>query len=242
MNLSGKVKMSRDKIVLANWKAYLSPRKAEQWLIDFAGEYSPFDGIKVILAVPSICLEMAQKECSRLHKVHIAAQDVSHFPQGGYTGSLPASWLTGMAEYVLVGHRERRTYFRESVQDVANKVRESVSEELVPIVCLNREVFNQQVAAIEPADLDRMIAAYTPDDAESLEIARSPQAVADAVESCKERLSCPVLYGGGVSVKNIAGLIALPQLAGVMAASASLDPSNFMLLLNRAADALAGAS
>lgn len=232
--------MNGDKIVLANWKAHLSPEKTEQWLTDFGGDYKPLAGIQVILAVPSINLEKLQKKCSRMKNVHLAGQDISPFPQGGYTGAVPASWLSGLVEYVLVGHRERRRYFRETVQDVANKVREAVSAGLAPVVCLDRELLGRQIAAIETSDLDQLIAAYTPDDAESLELAGSAQSVADFAELFSERLrGCPLLYGGGVNEKNVAELISLPQLSGVMTASACLDPHNFLVLLNNAADALA---
>jgi len=232
-------RVNSDKVVLANWKANLAPDKAEQWLADFVLEYKPLPGIQVVLAVPSINLEQLHKTCSHLKKVHLAGQDISPFPQGRYTGALPASWLPGLVEYVLVGHRERRKYFRETVQDVASKVREAVSVGIVPIVCFDRESFSQQVAAVDTSDMDHMICAYTPDDAESLELARSAQAIAEAAELFSEQSGkCPVLYGGGVNEKNIAELITLPKISGVMAASACLDPHNFIKMLQNASAAL----
>lgn len=231
--------VNSDKVVLANWKANLAPGNAEQWLADFAREYKPLPGIQVVLAVPSINLEQLHEKCSHLKKVHLAGQDISPFPQGGYTGALPASWLSGLVEYVLVGHRERRKYFRETVQDVASKVREAVAVGIAPIVCFDRELFSQQAAAIDTSDMDHMICAYTPDDAEALELARSAQAVAEAAELFSDQLGgCPVLYGGGVNEKNISDLITLPKISGVMAASSCLDPHNFIKMLNSASAAL----
>lgn len=239
--MDNRARLDGDKVVLANWKAHLSPDKADQWLADFAREYRALPGIRVVLAVPSINMVQLQKKCSLMKKVYLAVQDISPFPQGGYTGALPASWISGLVEYALIGHRERRKYFRETVQDVASKVREAVSAGIVPIVCLDRELFSRQVAAIDTSDMEQMICAYTPDDAESLEVAQSAQGVAEVAELFSTQLrGGPVLYGGGVNERNIAELIAVPKISGVMAASACLDPHNFNALLHRASDALSG--
>lgn len=232
-------KLNTNKIILANWKAYLSPEKISQWIEGFSSEYTPLAGIEVVLAVPSISLEPLAKMTRDMDNVRLAAQDVSSFPQGSYTGTVPAEWLRGYAEFVVVGHRERRKYFRETVQDVANKVNEAVQAGITPIICCDRELFSRQAAAIDSADLDHIVCAYTPDDAESLELARNPQEIADVAELFVQKLNrCPVLYGGGVNAKNIGEIIRLPQLAGVLVGSASLDPHTFVTLLKSGADAI----
>jgi len=230
----------REKIVLANWKASLSPAAAARWLDVFAGQYRPSPLLRVILAVPFLVLADLRNRCRPLAGVVLAAQDVSPFPQGGYTGATPADWLSGLADYVLVGHRERRRYFHETDQDAANKVSEALAAELQPILCVNREGLARQLAALEGTAGEHLLLACTPDEADALEVARSSASVADDLSYFARRGGGrPVLYGGGVHAGNVAKLIALPECAGVMVAEGCLDPADFLKLLRNADQALA---
>ena len=143
------------KMVFANWKANLSPEKAMQWCDAFAGVYQPRIDVEVILAVPSLCLERVAERTRNLAGVCLAAQGVSAYPQGSYTGSTPAAWLRGLVRYTLIGHRERRRYFHETVQDVARQAYESLAEDLQPIVCFDRELLTPQTAAMAVEELGR---------------------------------------------------------------------------------------
>jgi len=236
---TGKDKARMDKIVLANWKANLSPANAFKWLALFQEKYRVAAGIQVVLAVPFFNLPILKKEFGPFDKVSWAAQDASPFPPGSYTGTVPAAWLTGMAEFVLIGHRERRRYFHETLQDAANKVREAAAAGLRPVLCMDRAIAGPQVAALDRSDMENMIIAYTPDEAEALEVARSPGTVAESAAYFKEISGgCPVLYGGGVHKGNVMNFLALPQLSGVMTASGCLDPQDFLALLHNAAGAV----
>ena len=227
----------QERIVLANWKANLSPAHASTWLASFKEKYHPAAGIRVVLAAPFLHLPMFFNEYNLSDKVSWAAQDVSPFPPGGYTGAVPAAWIKGMVEFVLIGHRERRRYFHESVMDSANKVSEVADIGLTPILCMDREIAGKQIAALDRADMDNMIIAYTPDDAEALEVSRELDTVAENAAYLKEISGgCPVLYGGGVNKDNVADLLAMPQLSGVMVASGCIDPQDFIDLLHNAAD------
>lgn len=229
------------KIILANWKAHFSPGKAAQWLVAFKRKYQPDPCLQVVLAPSFLHLPLLKDEFDPSDNIFLAAQDVSPYPPGSYTGAVPAAWLMGMADYVLVGHRERRRYFHESIQDVANKVRETVAAGLQPILCLDREIAGPQIAALDSSDMERLILAYTPDDAVALEIARSVDAVSETAAYFAELSGgCPVLYGGGVHAGNVAVFMASPHLSGVMTASGCLDPHEFINLLNNAERAVAG--
>jgi triosephosphate isomerase len=228
-----------EKIVLANWKAGLSPAAAGRWLDAFAGRYRPSKRLRVVLAIPFLMLVEARARCGGLPGVILAAQDVSPFPQGSYTGATPADWLRDLVDYVLVGHRERRRYFHETNQDAANKVSEVLAADLQPVLCVSREGLAGQMAALETAELEKTLLACTPEEAEALALSRSVAAVADAARYfAKMTGGRPVLYGGGVNFSNVAGLIALPELAGVMVAGGSLDPAVFAVLLENAEQAL----
>lgn len=231
----------RNRIVLANWKANLSPAQAEAWVADFGRTYRPSPGVIIVLAVPFLILPSLHGLTRDMKNVFLAAQDVSPFPPGGYTGATPAAWLQGLADYVLIGHRERRRYFHETPQDAANKVSEAAAVGLQPILCLTDAEITRHLAPVDPADLERLILAYTPNDAEALEVARTRESVVSSVRYLADASGGrPVLYGGGVNADNVADFLAIPELAGVMIARGSIDLPDFLRLLDRVRSVVPG--
>lgn len=222
------------KIVLANWKAYLSPERAMQWCEAFAAAYQARSGVEVVIAVPAFSLERVFERMKNLAGVSLASQGVSPYPQGSYTGALPAAWLRGRVRYTLVGHRERRRYFHESVQDVARQVYESLAEELQPIVCIDREVLVQQAAAMAIEELSQLIWAYTPETPVALEMARSGEEIGAMVAQVAQKTdNRPVLYGGGVTVANGKAIWQLPGVSGIMLGQGCLDAKAFAGLIEQ---------
>jgi triosephosphate isomerase len=230
-----------NRIVLANWKAHVSPANGGKWLADFLGNYQAVDGIEVILAVPVVCLQKLSEQLMAIDGVQLASQQVSSYPSGNYTGSTPASWLKGLAAYVLTGHREQRRYFHLTLQDVANQVTEAVSAGLKPILCLERKDAPQQIAALDQNVRESVVMAYTPSDAEQLEIAQSEGIIIETVEYFSALSGGrPVLYGGGVQEDNAGYLMSLPGVSGIMAGRGCLDPTSFAALVRKVAAASTG--
>lgn len=228
------------KIIVANWKAQLSPSRSKQWLDAFRMSFKEDSAIQVVLAPSFLHFAHLQADFESLAGVALAAQDISPFPPGKYTGSIPAAWLAGKVQYALIGHRERRRYFHETVQDAANKVGEAISAGLSPILCVDRDIAGRQIAALDSADMEGLIVAYTPDDAVTLELERNIEEVADVAAYLTELTGgSPVLYGGGVHAGNVAGYMAVPGLSGVMTAGGCLDPHAFIDLLGNASTVLA---
>lgn len=222
------------KMVLANWKANVSPEKAMQWCDSFAGTYQPRTDLEVILAVPFLYMEKIAGRIQGLAGLSLASQGLSSYPQGSYTGSIPAAWLRGLARYTLIGHRERRRYFHETVQDVARQAYESLVEELQPIVCFDRDLLTSQTAAMAAEELGRLIWAYTPDTPATLEMARDEADIAAMLPQIARKTdSRPVLYGGGVSAGTARGLWQLPGLSGIMLGQGCLDGAIFADMVNR---------
>lgn len=222
------------KIVLANWKANFSPERAMQWCDVFVAAYSPRADIDVVLAVPAFYLERVYQKTRALAGVSLAAQGVSPYPQGSYTGALPTAWLRGLVRYTLLGHRERRRYFHESIQDVARQVYESLAEELQPIVCIDRGLLVPQTAALAVEELGRVIWAYTPETTVALEMARSEEdIVAMMAQAVKKTDNQPMLYGGGVTAANGRVIGQIPGVAGIMLGQGCLDAQAFAGLIRQ---------
>lgn len=220
--------MTMKKIVLANLKAYRSPKLVGEWcdaLLSALGK-TP-DSLEVVLALPDMALGDAADKIGGRAGFSLAAQALSPFPQGSYTGATPAAWLKGLVRYALAGHRERRCYFHESVQDVAREVAEALDEAIRPIVCVENGTFAPQLAALRREEQEQVFWAFTPRvtmplQKEDLEtIAKS---VAHIRRQSDDR---PVLYGGGVHAGNARSIWAIEGLGGLMLGEACHNASAF---------------
>ncbi|HHB76210.1 MAG TPA: triosephosphate isomerase, partial [Desulfobulbus sp.] len=157
--------------IVANWKANVSADHAEEWVRTLRSYCHFREDRETILAVPFLYLERIFSRVSTLPGITLAAQGISPYPPGNYTGATPASWLRDLVDYILVGHRERRKYFHETAQDAAAQVRECVAVGIRPILCLDDDSLSGMRAALDSEELAEVICAYTPDSAVALETA-----------------------------------------------------------------------
>ena len=165
--------MSR-KIVAGNWKMNLEVEQARNLFNELNQRDYP-DDVKVILCPPAIYLS----EFSSLSKkVLIASQNVSDQSNGAYTGEISASMLDSInVRYCLVGHSERRQYYAESNEVLAEKVKQLLSNNITPIFCCGetldqresgreKEVIslqlNEGLFFLDEAQLSKVIIAYEP--------------------------------------------------------------------------------
>lgn len=230
------------KYVIGNWKCNKGQKSAQEWFAEFVDLYRPVEGLEVIVAPSFICLLSLSQyvQALQLKNVSLAAQDVSPFPKGAYTGAVAADMINEMVDYVIIGHSERRRYFRETSQDIANKMAESVDAGLKPIVCIDQPYAMSQLTALNDIDCDEMILAYGPVEAMSARIPEQAQRVAEAAGFISQvQPGRPVVYGGSLSPDNVEGYISLPQLSGLFVGQSSLEAKSFASICNRVGDSLA---
>ncbi len=223
------------KLIVANWKSHKNFEEAKKWLTLYQGSPAIQKMINTEVAIaPSFqFLQLVAESIRALMQTKVAVQDLSPFPAGAYTGAVAASALNGLAvRYAIVGHSERRRYFRETHQEVANKVDQAIQAGINPIVCVDRDDIRMQAAAIADEQLDKCIVAYEPLAAIGTGIDQPLDEVREAVTAITTAFGkVPILYGGSVKAENVLNYLEVTD--GVLVATHSLDISDFLTLVKR---------
>lgn len=215
-----------EKYYIANWKSYKSKTEALSFLEEFKSSKKEVEGKKIIVA-PPFTLHDTMKNFIEKNKLNImlAGQNVSPFPQGAYTGEVNAMQLREFADYVIVGHSERRKYFDESESQLSNKIREASDAGLKIIQCVQDEndtVFDKvEAVAYEPPSA---IGTGEPDDPSHVEVVFS--------KILEYNPKVKVLYGGSVNPTTIKNYLDIRSISGFLIGGASLEAKTFLSLLN----------
>jgi len=221
------------RFVVGNWKSNKTLDQAQAWLVSFARNYQPEAALQVIIAPSSIWLVPLARQLQDLSLpgVYLAAQDVSPFPRGSYTGAIAADMLAGSADYAIVGHGERRRYFHETSQDAVNKVSEAVDAGIKPIICVDTATAMSQLVPLGDVDCEELMIAYCPVEAMSYREAEKKETVEEAARFIGQiHPARPIIYGGAITPDNARDYAAIPGISGLFVGQASLDPDAFVAI------------
>ena len=245
--------MSKRFIVVGNWKM----NKTQEEALEFIQNLPPLIAPNY-LAVPFTCL---QSLCDLdIPMLKLGAQNVHHLKEGAFTGEIspPMVKSTG-AQFVLIGHSERRHFFNESNESVNKKVKACLLEDLVPIMCLGESALDREeghmeevlknqlhesLLEIESKSFSKLMIAYEPIWA----IGTGKPATAQAVQEVHFLLrkwirekwgdeaseAVFILYGGSVVAETIESLMKQPDIDGVLVGGASLQIDAYSQIIKSA--------
>src|SRR5262245_61130021 len=126
----------RTPFVAANWKMYKTVHDAVVFVKEFQGMVKDFADIEIVVAPPFTALH-AVAEAARHTNIGVAGQNLYWEKEGAFTGEVSAPMLREAgAEYVLIGHSERRRLFGETDAAVNRKTHAAFAADLTPIVCI----------------------------------------------------------------------------------------------------------
>ncbi|MFH0863568.1 MAG: triose-phosphate isomerase family protein [Candidatus Gottesmanbacteria bacterium] len=221
--------------IVGNWKSNKTVEEAEEWFKQVASSKQQVESnIETVICPPFTCLPIF---CSLLTincllpNFTLGAQDVSPFPDGAYTGEISARMLKDLGvRYVMIGHSERRKYFKEDDQLLANKVKEVLDSGLIPIYCVQ--------GPTTPIPEGVKIILYEPSGAIGTGIAGSPQEANEIAKTLREISGSDtiILYGGSVSSENVSSFCQQKNINGVAVGNASLDPNKFLEIIKNASN------
>jgi len=245
-------------VFAANWKMFKTSREAVAYVREFSALVKAISDVEIVLAAPFTAIAAAA-EAARNTAIGIAAQDLYFEPEGAYTGEISAGMISEAgAEYVIIGHSERRRLFRDTDEWVNKKLRAALTGGLSPIVCVG-ETLEERERGNTLAVLDRqtrlaldgvtgdevagLIIAYEPVWAIGTGKIATPAEAGEAHTHIRTRLrewfgpvpadTCRLQYGGSVKPDNIRDLIALPDVDGALVGGASLDVRSFYEIVSR---------
>ncbi len=245
----------RRKIVAGNWKMHKSLNEAIQ-LTSSLCQLTISDDTLVILGVPFPYL-LELKKVTERSTISIAAQNCHHKAQGAFTGEVSAPMLASIdTEYVILGHSERRAYFKESDQLLAEKTNIALENGLKVIFCCGESlevrradnhidfVSNQLSAGLfhlTPEQLDRVTIAYEPIWAIGTGETASPEQAQEMHHAIRHMLEkkydqtvadqMHILYGGSVKAANAGTLFNQPDVDGGLVGGASLKADDFAVII-----------
>ncbi len=210
--------------LVGNWKSNKTLEESLQWFAEMRAVNIPQE-TEVVICPPNPYLLHLKSQISN-EKLKLGVQDVSPFPFGAYTGAIAVEMVKQWAQYAIVGHSERRKYFHESHQDVANKVDRCIEVGITPIVCVDEEYVEAQLAAINDANMAKIIVAYEPLSAIGSGTPDTPDHAVQVALAIKDKagVDVPVLYGGSVKPENIQSFLSHAEISGALVGGASLDP------------------
>jgi triosephosphate isomerase len=248
----------RTPFIAANWKMYKTVHDAVVYVKEFRSMVKDVVDAEIVVAPPFTAIHAAA-EAARNTNVGIAAQDVYWEREGAFTGEVSAAMVREAgAEYVIIGHSERRRLFGETDRTVNRKTMAALGAGLTPIVCIG-ETLEERERGETMAVLDRqvkdgldglagdqvasLVMAYEPVWAIGTGRNATPEQAGDAHAHIRSRLrqwfgahaadQCHVIYGGSVKPDNIRDLITLPDVDGALVGGASLEVRAFFEIVAR---------
>jgi len=244
--------------ICGNWKMYKTVADAVKYVKEFRAMVKDVSGVEIVLA-PTFTALHAAAEAARNSNVAIAAQDLYWEREGAFTGEISAPMIREAgAEYVIVGHSERRTLFGETDTTVNRKAVAAFAAGLTPIVCIGEtldqrernetfDVLDRQIRVgldgLTQEQMALLVLAYEPVWAIGTGRNATPAQAAEAHGHIRQRLrqwfggeaadQCHVIYGGSVKPDNIRDLITQPDVDGALVGGASLDIRGFFDIVSR---------
>jgi triosephosphate isomerase len=248
----------RTPFIAANWKMYKTVHEAVAFVKEFRTLVKDVHDVEIVVAPPFTALR-AVVEAAHASVIGVAGQNVFWEREGAFTGEVSAPMLKEAgAEYVIIGHSERRRLFGDTDQTVNRKLLAAVASQLTAIVCigetLEQREQNQTLAVLDrqikdgldglSADqIGGLVVAYEPVWAIGTGRNATPAQAGEAHAHIRSRLrqwfggnaadQCHIIYGGSVKPDNIRELSSLEDVDGALVGGASLDVRGFFEIVTR---------
>jgi len=246
------VKIMRIPVIAGNWKMNKNIVESVSLVKELKDFVRGIKGVDIVVC-PSFTSLWVTKEIINGTNIHLGAQNMYWETKGAFTGETSPLMLKDVGcEYVVLGHSERRQYFKETSEEVARKTEAALSVNLIPIVCVGEKleekesgktesIIKQEIKAlfskIDSTLVARIIIAYEPIWAIGTGRSSSSQDANLIIKFIRELFSSKygskiaerirILYGGSVDPKNIKEFMNESDIDGALVGGASLHALSF---------------
>jgi triosephosphate isomerase (TIM) len=248
----------RRPFICANWKMHKTVHDTVFYIKELRGLLKDVRTTDIVVAPPFTSV-YAASEAARATNIEIGAQDVYWEREGAFTGEVSAAMLGDAgAEYVIIGHSERRAIFGESDLTVNRKIAAAIGAALGPIACIGEsldERLGERTLPVLDRQLQQGLDGFTAEQLADLVIAyepvwaigtghtATPEQVQEVHAHIRSRLRqwfgvdtaerSRIIYGGSVKPENIGAIVGQADVDGALVGGASLDARGFAELVRR---------
>ena len=246
----------RTPVIVGNWKMNMTPSQAKTLLEELV-ELNLDESVEKGVCVPAVDLLLAN-EMLKDSDIKFGAENMYFEESGAYTGEISPSMLNDIdADYVILGHSERRQYFKEDDELINKKVLSALDHDITPILCVGetleereaskqeekvRDQLEKDLKGIEGSDITKVIIAYEPiwaigtgktasaKDADDMCLFIRNYIKEAFCEDCSQKIR--IQYGGSMKPANVKELLAKENIDGGLIGGASLKADDFEQLVN----------
>ena len=249
----------RTPLIAGNWKMNTNLAEAQALAEAIVAALQGLRGVEVLLCPPFMAIGTVRKAVDG-SQVKVGAQNMHHQAKGAFTGEIASAMLTGLCEYVILGHSERRLFFHEDDALVNKKVAAALKAGLSPILAVGERLDEREAGKMKDVitrqvqgglnDIPKsndLVIAYEPVWAIGTGRAASPADATETIRVIREVVAIQygqpfanqirVLYGGSVTSQNIAQFMAESDIDGGLVGGASLMADEFVSIAKQAAQA-----
>jgi triosephosphate isomerase len=243
----------RRPFLAANWKMNKTVSETQEFLSAFIPEVKGVKDVDIVIAPPFTSLTAASEKL-RNTNIILTSQDMFYEEKGAYTGEVSPLMLTDIGcRYVIIGHSERRQYFKETDEIVNRKIKAAKKAGLGVIFCIGESLEEREAKktfgvlereidkGLHETDIEKIVVAYEPIWAIGTGKTATPEQAQDAHAYIRGRLrlkygngaddTC-IIYGGSVTPENIDSLMACKDIDGALVGGASLKVESFVRIVN----------
>ena len=250
--------------IAGNWKMFKNIAEAVNLVENIKAGVHRISDCHIIICPPFTSLAAVSAAIAG-SPIELGAQNMHPEAEGAFTGEISPLMIKELrCRYVILGHSERRQYFKEEDSFINDKVKTALKYSLIPIVCIGETLqqreakqqfeivksqFDLSLKDISKEEITKLLIAYEPVWAIGTGKTATPEQ-AEQMQSYVRRLlkerydadiaaKVPILYGGSVKADNIAELMRKPNVDGALVGGASLKAESFTQLIQNAISAMA---
>lgn len=253
----------RKKIVAGNWKMNKTADEAKALLTEVVSLVTQenLSGVEVVVCPPALYLATALEQTAGSPAISVGAQNCHEKASGAYTGEISAPMLQSIGvQYVILGHSERRQYFHETNEQLAEKVNRALENGLKPIFCCgeSRDLrengdyigfvkgqLTESLFHLSAESFAKVVIAYEPIWAIGTGLTASSAQAQDMHFELRQHIASQygdavaqdttILYGGSANAQNADDLFAQTDVDGGLIGGASLKAQDFTIIVKAAA-------